>query len=309
MDREKSLEFLKQAVALAKSGQKMEARALLLNAISQNPGNEMAWLWLGSVAETSEEARASLEQALVLNPTHEAAAAWLERLEEGMQGEDTESAPESTSSRGMEDPRRDSQAFAVGFLDLERMEEALSYLQAAADLQPENPRLGNLVAGLQGRLQEAAVLARVSGPLINLGGGVAATSLSSDCPGSGVGRTVLVADGDLGVRQLMARVLGDEEWGVLQTSDGLGAVSCLQQAVPDLILVAADLRQVDGEGICQLVRSNDLTRDIPVVLLEAIGVEPRGAHDTVADIVLGKPIDVSLLKQALWHFFGSGEDS
>jgi len=307
MDREESLELLKQAVALAKSGQKAEARTLLLNAISQDPMNEMAWLWLASVAEASQEARASLEQALVLNPTHEAAAAWLERLEDEVQGEEvSERAAESTPLPGSEGSGRDAQSFALGYLDLERMEEAVSYLQAAAELQPENPRLGKLVAGLKERLKAAAI-GRASEPSLSLGGDPTASSLPSGGPASGVGRTVLVADGDLGVRQLVARVLGEEQWGVLPTSDGLEAVSCLQQTIPDLILVATDLRQVAGERICQLVKSNDLTCDIPVVLLAAAGSEERAGHDMGADLILGKPLDASLLRQMLWRFFGSHE--
>lgn len=328
MDREQSLELLKQAIALAKAGQRGEARTLLLDAISKDAENEMAWLWLASVAASSEEARASLGQALVLNPTHEAAAAWLERLEEEVREETPSTgAPEvaQTQPRAEDqtlDGARESPAFPLGYLNLERLREAVSYLQAAAELQPENPRLQNLVASLQGRLEEATAKAQDAEASAALGNASVLKNVGNAArvvPGLGTAspgqvRMVLVADGDAGVRQLVARVLGGAQWEVLQASDGLRAIACLQQAVPDLILVATDLRKVDGGRICELVKSNDLTREIPVVLLGVPGGgEGRGPTTgnpkTDADLVLEKPIDARILKQVLIRFFGTAANA
>ena len=319
--REKSLEFLKQAIELAKAGHKKQARPLLLSATAQDPGNEMAWLWLASVSDTPGEARTCLEQALSLNPSNSGAVAWLERLEAQMRAareaeqlaevsQDEASKDEVSQDEVSKDgsPRTEADEasqgapVALGYLDLERFGEAVSYLKAAADLQPENPRLQKLVEDLTHRLDHAGAASRAepSG-----GQEEPASQVAALGPWRGIaGRTVLVADGDRRARLLVAQTLG-EHWQVLQATNGLEAMARLEQTVPDLIFVAADLRRVDGGRICGLVKGNDLTRDVPVVLLYPAGA-PRGSLPGAerADLVLGKPLDSSRILGALMRFFG-----
>ena len=51
-----------------RSGNKIEARALLEKAIELDDYNEQAWLWLSAVVETPEEQQTCLENVLVINP-------------------------------------------------------------------------------------------------------------------------------------------------------------------------------------------------------------------------------------------------
>jgi len=70
---------LQAGVAAAKVQDKVQARLLLRKAVEQDPGSEMGWLWLASVAETAEEAMGLLEKVLQLNPANQRAQAALER--------------------------------------------------------------------------------------------------------------------------------------------------------------------------------------------------------------------------------------
>jgi len=72
--------LLRHGVALAKEGDKSQARALLLEASFLNPDNELVWLWLASVAENSDDALACLRRTIEINPANEQATSWMNKL-------------------------------------------------------------------------------------------------------------------------------------------------------------------------------------------------------------------------------------
>lgn len=83
-DHEKANTALRTArvqtgIAAAKAGDKAQARLLLHQAVELDPANEIAWLWLASVAETGEQAVHFLKKVLEINPANERAQAGLER--------------------------------------------------------------------------------------------------------------------------------------------------------------------------------------------------------------------------------------
>jgi len=61
-------------------GNRDEARRLLRLALEQDVNSETAWLWLASVAESTEERIANLERALRINPANERARKELDRV-------------------------------------------------------------------------------------------------------------------------------------------------------------------------------------------------------------------------------------
>jgi len=71
---------LQQAIALAQSGQREAARALLLQVLEVQPRSEAAWLWLASVAKDEGERVSALRRVLGINPSNQAARAALEKL-------------------------------------------------------------------------------------------------------------------------------------------------------------------------------------------------------------------------------------
>jgi len=60
---------LQDGIALARLGEREQARAIFRRIIQQNPEHEQAWLWLAWAAEDREEARRYLEEARVILPT------------------------------------------------------------------------------------------------------------------------------------------------------------------------------------------------------------------------------------------------
>ena len=59
---------LHEAVRLAQSGQRDDARNMLRQVVQSDPNNEMAWLWLASVAADQVEYERALTEVLRVNP-------------------------------------------------------------------------------------------------------------------------------------------------------------------------------------------------------------------------------------------------
>jgi twitching motility two-component system response regulator PilG len=74
------LALLQEAIASALSGDKQAARTLLEQVTATHPDNELAWLWLASVAVTPQETLRCWRRVCKLNPQQEQAVSGLKRL-------------------------------------------------------------------------------------------------------------------------------------------------------------------------------------------------------------------------------------
>lgn len=75
-----STERLRQAVALARDGRKVEARDLLLGLVDEDPQNEMAWMWLSGLVDSLDDRIIACENILTINPSNERARVYLRQL-------------------------------------------------------------------------------------------------------------------------------------------------------------------------------------------------------------------------------------
>ncbi len=73
--------LLQEGVAAAKSGRKEEARELLVELTELDPNNELAWLWLATLAKDIEEASRHTLRVLQINPNNERAKTWIGKLQ------------------------------------------------------------------------------------------------------------------------------------------------------------------------------------------------------------------------------------
>ncbi len=74
--------LLRTAIEAARSGNRVAARETLRQVIARDPGNEMAWLWLVTVADSDDERLQGLRRVLAINPRNERARQALHRLEQ-----------------------------------------------------------------------------------------------------------------------------------------------------------------------------------------------------------------------------------
>lgn len=77
-----SSERIRSAIGLARVGKKDEARDILLSVVEYDQQNELAWIWLVELVDSTEDQIVACENILSINPKNEDAHAFLSRLKE-----------------------------------------------------------------------------------------------------------------------------------------------------------------------------------------------------------------------------------
>ncbi len=84
-------------------------------------------------------------------------------------------------------------------------------------------------------------------------------------------RIILIVDDDPHILDLHTRLVKQQlpDCQVLQAHHGRQALTLLEHARPDLILLDLMMPELDGFGVLEVLQSNESTRDIPVIVLTA----------------------------------------
>jgi signal transduction histidine kinase len=101
---------------------------------------------------------------------------------------------------------------------------------------------------------------------------------------------VLVADDNADMRSYLQRVLGTR-WDVEAVADGTAALEAARARPPDVVLSDVMMPGLDGFALLRALKSDERTRDVPVVLLSARAGEEARAEglERGADDYLVKP--------------------
>jgi DNA-binding response OmpR family regulator len=81
--------------------------------------------------------------------------------------------------------------------------------------------------------------------------------------------TVLIADDDRDILELLAYRLGREGYEVLRASDGEEALRLAVERTPDLALLDVMMPKLDGFQVTRRIREHEVTRLVPVILITA----------------------------------------
>ena len=118
-------------------------------------------------------------------------------------------------------------------------------------------------------------------------------------------KTILVADDDPVGRELIREILELQGYRVIEAGDGSVALSSIQAAQPDLVLLDIQMPVLDGFGVIQALRRERQFQSLPVFALTAFAMRGDSAKALAAgfDGYIAKPINVSafreLIRQAL----------
>ncbi len=85
------------------------------------------------------------------------------------------------------------------------------------------------------------------------------------------GKYILVVDDDPDLVETVAMMLESKGCEVGRAYDGVEGEESIKQRRPDLIILDVMMPRKDGYILCAELKANDRTRDIPVVLLTAVG--------------------------------------
>lgn len=80
-------------------------------------------------------------------------------------------------------------------------------------------------------------------------------------------KKIMVIDDSAMVRKLIAQKLEASGYEVICAADGIEALETIKQFVPNLILLDTAMPRMDGYQVCQSIRNNDATRDVPIVMI------------------------------------------
>lgn len=104
---------------------------------------------------------------------------------------------------------------------------------------------------------------------------------------------ILIVDDNDAERMLIAVFLQQQGSRIYLAEDGLDGVEKARMVKPDLILMDTRMPGCDGLNACRLLKSDETTRDIPVIFLSAYSTTDdriKGLRCGAADYI-GKPFD------------------
>ena len=118
--------------------------------------------------------------------------------------------------------------------------------------------------------------------------------------------TVLVADDDPDILELVAFRLGRAGYGVLKAADGAEALRLIEEQQPDLAVLDVMMPRMTGYDVIARMRENEATEKIPVILLTARVQEADVARgcEVGADDYVKKPFSPQELRARVQAVLG-----
>jgi len=103
--------------------------------------------------------------------------------------------------------------------------------------------------------------------------------------------TILVADDDRDILDLVAFKLGATGHEVITATDGATALTEARRVVPDIVVLDVAMPGMSGLDVCRELRADAVTTSVPVILLTARGQESdvEAGFDVGADDYIVKP--------------------
>ncbi len=120
-------------------------------------------------------------------------------------------------------------------------------------------------------------------------------------------KTILIADDDKPIRELVATVLGQSSsYCTLLAEDGEETLRLAREQRPDLIVLDIKMPKKSGNDVCWELKNDPATSNIKIIMVSALPVEtglPK-ALKSGADHYLSKPFSPT----ALLHMIGQQLD-
>lgn len=137
----------------------------------------------------------------------------------------------------------------VAHLNAKNLRRGFAYLQNASDLNPNDVVLASKVNFLAIRLNEIEEH----------------DHKAQENPVQS--RTIMVVDDSPTVRKLISGKLEKCGHSVISAVDGMDALAKINEVIPDLILLDITMPRLDGYQVCKLIRNNEITKEIPIVMI------------------------------------------
>ncbi len=117
---------------------------------------------------------------------------------------------------------------------------------------------------------------------------------------------ILVVDDEIYIVHILDFSLGMEGYEVLTALDGEQALEKARANHPDLIVLDIMMPKLDGYETCKMLKADESTKDIPVILLSAKGrnVDQKVGFEVGADDYITKPFSPRKLVERINALLG-----
>ncbi len=109
---------------------------------------------------------------------------------------------------------------------------------------------------------------------------------------------ILVIDDDIAINELIKINLELSGYKVISALDGIKGFALCKQELPDIVILDVMMPDVDGYTVAKHIRENPSTKDIPILMLTALGQldDKVKGFDIGVDDYLVKPFEIDELK-------------
>jgi len=109
---------------------------------------------------------------------------------------------------------------------------------------------------------------------------------------------ILIVDDEIDTLLPLQKSLEVEDYLIVGASNGLEALTKVKTEIPDLIILDLMMPEMDGYEVCEKLKNDPLTKNIPVIILtakDAVRDKVKGL-DIGADDYVTKPFNLNELK-------------
>ncbi len=130
--------------------------------------------------------------------------------------------------------------------------------------------------------------------------------------GNDMAHRILLCDDEIHILRAAEFKLSRAGYEVRCANNGLEAWEEIQRLKPDVLVTDCQMPRLDGLGLCKKIRENELTRNIPVLMLTAKGYElsHRELYEQLGILaVIAKPFSPRELLQKINAILASSPEA
>lgn len=118
-------------------------------------------------------------------------------------------------------------------------------------------------------------------------------------------KVILIVEDDHKSLKLIRDLLTLSEYTILEATNGKQAVKISRKERPDLILMDIQMSVMDGLEATRILKTNEKTKNIPVIALTAYAMEKdeKRIREAGCDDYITKPINISELLKTMEAYF------
>ncbi len=136
----------------------------------------------------------------------------------------------------------------IGYINLKVFRKGFEYLKEASQCDQNDVMLISQLDALALRINEIEEQAK-------------------DFDAQPKSKTILVVDDSPTVRKLISGKLEKCGHEAVCAVDGMDALAKINEVIPDLILLDITMPRMDGYQVCKLIRGNDATKNVPIIMI------------------------------------------